>query len=131
MTLRMWIRSVRTKKKHQVNIQKFLNMLMCSGFDRFLLSAEGSSEATRLKVVQPDKTSHVLTKKRGLVKSLASSTITGIVKMLNVSDPVSKQTRYPQVRQMILQFLKIFKIIKKILLFKRFLNNLVMLTSVK
>lgn len=107
MTLRMWIRSVTVKKKHQVNIQKFLNMLRCSGFDRFLFNSEGSSEATRLNVVQPDKTSHVRTKKRGLVKSLASSTITGIVTVLNVSDPVSNQTRYPQVRQIILQFLKI------------------------
>lgn len=89
------MRSVRVKKKHQVNMQKILNVLRCSLLDGYLLGSESSSEATRLKVVQPDKTSHVRTKKRGLVKSLASSTITGIVTMLNLSDPVSKKTRYP------------------------------------
>lgn len=65
------MRSVRVKKKHQVNMQNILKVL----------GSECSSEATRLKVAQLDKTSHVLTKKRGLVKSRASRTITGIVAM--------------------------------------------------
>lgn len=73
------------KKKHQMNMQKLLNVLRCLVFN-----SVGSNEATRLKVAQPDKTSHVRTKNSGLVKSLASSTITG---MSNVSDALSKKTR--------------------------------------
>lgn len=76
-----WIRSVSVKKKHQENMQKILNVWKCWWLDEFV--SAGSSEATRLKVVPPDKTSHVRTKKRELVKSLVSSTITGIAKMLN------------------------------------------------
>lgn len=95
MTLSMWMSSVRLKKKHQSNMQRILNVLWWSMLDGSLLNSEGSSEATRLKVMQPDRTSHVRTRKSGLVKSLASSTITGIATVVNVSDPVSKKTRYP------------------------------------
>lgn len=87
MMLRMWIRKVRVKKKHHVNMQKILNVL---GSGRWLKS---SCEATRLKAVQQNKTSNVRTKKRGLVKSLASSTITGIATVLNLSNP---EDRIPQ-----------------------------------
>lgn len=83
------------KKKHQVNMQRILNDLPTSRLDGSLLKSE--SEATRLKVMQPDRTSHVRTKKSGLVKSLASSTITGMITMRNVRDPVSKKKRYPSV----------------------------------
>lgn len=82
------------KKKHQVNMQKILNMLRCSYLNRSLCNSEFSSEATRLKVIQPDKTSHVRTKKMGLMKSLASSTITGILTVLNRSNPVSKKISF-------------------------------------
>lgn len=101
MMLRMWMRSVRVKKKHHVNMQKIQNVLMSWGLDGF--KSEGSSEATRLKVVQLDKTSNVRTKKMGLVKSLASSTITGIVTTLNQSNPVSKRQDIHKVCQIIPQ----------------------------
>lgn len=81
------------KKKHQVNMQRILNDLPKSKLDGSLLNSESPSEALRLKVMQPDRTSHVRTKKSGLVKSLASSTITGMVTIRN--DPVSKEKRYP------------------------------------
>lgn len=73
------------KKKHQVNMQKILKLE-----DDSLLNSEGVKDATRLKVVQLDKISHVLTKKMVLVKSLASNTITGIVIQFSLNNPIDK-----------------------------------------
>lgn len=73
---------VMVKKKHQMNIQKILKVL----FQVVLLC---STEATRLNAVQVVRTSNVRTRKRGLVKSLASSTITGIVTPCTLSDLAS------------------------------------------
>ncbi|TNN37050.1 hypothetical protein EYF80_052793 [Liparis tanakae] len=93
-TLRAWMRSVSVKKKHQEDMQKILNVSGCRWWSDELLF-DCFSEATRLKVVQPDKTSHVRTRKRGLVKAPASRTITGIVMDLSgrrPGDEVSKSS---------------------------------------
>lgn len=67
------MKKVMEKKKHQVNMQKDWKL-------GWLVSkSPGSREATRLKVAQLKRISHVRTKKNGLVKSRASRTITGIV----------------------------------------------------
>lgn len=75
------------KKKHQVNIQKTLNV-SDSGL-RMLCC-----DATRLKAVQLDRTAHVRIRKRGLVKSLASRTITGIVTVFNVRYPALNSSSF-------------------------------------
>jgi hypothetical protein len=75
MMLTTWIRRVRMKKRHQVNMQRILKEYWWVSE----VSSEGTREATRLKVRQPDRRAHMRTRDRGLVRSLASSTITGMV----------------------------------------------------
>lgn len=72
MVLRIWIRRVMEKKNDQVNMQKVSKLWWVSLIVK-------SKEAARLKVAQLKKISHVRIKNNGLVKSRASSTITGIV----------------------------------------------------
>lgn len=83
MVLIRWISSVTTKKKHQVNMQKTLNVLKLEGF------SSSDVEATRLKTVQLDRISNVRTINSGLLKSRASRTITGMVPVSNLESRAS------------------------------------------
>lgn len=73
MVLRMWMKRVMEKKKHQVDMQKAWKLWWVSE-----MSLE-SNEETRLKVAQLEMISNVRIKKKGLVKSRVSRTITGMV----------------------------------------------------